>query len=110
MKICTISSTTGNNEIVPELIERQTNNIMHPRLSNETNISQHCMQNNNESVENNGGVTNLKAVGNVRVMSINPKGCKPSNQSKMLMLKESIEKYQIDILMMNETNAKHVTS
>ena len=74
-----MNSTTGNNEIVPELIERETNNIMCLRLSNRTNISQYYEQNNNESAENNRGITNLKAVGNVRALSINPKGCRLSN-------------------------------
>ena len=36
LETSTMSSTTGNNEIVPELIEREINNVTHPRLSNAT--------------------------------------------------------------------------
>lgn len=101
-----MSNNREYNENLPELIDRNSNEISYPRLSSQTNINQYFDQSENIRIENSGAITNLKAVGNMRVLSINPKGCVPNNQSKMNMLKEAIKKYQIDILMMNETNTK----
>ena len=101
-----MSNNREYNENLPELIDRNSNEISYPRISSQTNINQYFDQSENIKIENSGAITNLKAVGNMRVLSINPKGCVPNNQSKMNMLKEAIKKYQIDILMMNETNTK----
>ena len=106
--ITTLSMSNNNDDSdnVPETLNRNSNEIMFPRLSSRTNINQCFAQPNNEDNVNVGGITDLKAAGNIRLLSINPKGCALSNQNKMSMLKESIKKHQINILLMNETNAK----
>ena len=86
-----MSNNREYNENLPELIDRNSNEISYPRLSSQTNINQYFDQSENIRIENSGAITNLKAVGNMRVLSINPKGCVPNNQSKMNMLKKAIK-------------------
>jgi len=100
-----MSNTNGRIANRPEMIERNTNEICIPRLHNEVHINQYFEQN-NDRIENSGVISESKLVENIRVLSINPHGCIPNNQSKMTMMKEAIRKYQIDILLMNETNTK----
>ena len=57
-------------------------------------------------INNNRYIDSTKAHGNVRLLSMNPHGCRPFNSSKMHMLKQSIRRMNIDIILMNETNMK----
>ena len=61
---------------------------------------------NEDNVKYEGCIDNIKLSGNIRILSLNPHGCKPNDISKMNELKNAIEKYNIDIIMMNETNTK----
>ena len=89
----------------PEMIQRNTNEICIPRFHNEVHINQYFEQN-NDRIENSRVISESKLVENIRVLSINLHRCIPNNQSKMTMMKEAIRKYQIDVLLMNETNTK----
>ena len=59
---------------------------------------------------NNGYIDSTKAHRNVRLLSINPHGCRPFNYSKMHMLKQSIRRMNIDIILMNEINTKQTST
>ena len=52
---------------------------------------------------------NMKASGNVRLLSLNPHRCRPNNTAKMNMIKNDIMSLQIDLMLLHETNAKWVT-
>ena len=89
---------------MPDLIDRNTNRCITPRLNVTNNVNNYFE--NKEEERNNGAVSLIKENKNVRVMSINPHGCIPNNRSKMEMLKEAIRRLQIDIMLMNEVNTK----
>jgi hypothetical protein len=97
-------NTPDNNETNLN-IESNGNTITFPRLNNNTNIRQYYDQQHN-SFENKGAISDVKSPNNIRILSINPNGCSPNNQPKMVMMKEAIEKYQLDVILMNETNTK----
>jgi len=88
-----------------ELLDRTTEEIIIPRLPNVGNINQYLEQE-EFNIINSRMIDSIKATGNVRILSINPHGCLPSNTTKINMLKDAIRNYQIDMLLMNETNTK----
>ena len=47
-----------------------------------------------------------KVVGNTRILSLNSWEFNPNNESKIQIVIEAYQKYQIDILLLNETNTK----
>ena len=51
----------------------------------------------------------MKNLTNTRILSLNPRGLGPRNESKMQMLLETYSKQQIDIILLNKTNAKWTT-
>ena len=57
-------------------------------------------------IENEGYIDEVKMNGNIRILAMNIYGCKLSNRVKLDMIKTSLEKYQIDIALFNETNTK----
>ena len=63
----------------------------------------------NDNIRYEGYIDNMKLNGNIRILSLNPHGCKPKDTSKMTDLKNAIQKYDIDVIMMNETNTKWTT-
>ena len=99
-----MSNNRGRNEDVPDLIDRNTNRIISPRLNDMNNIHNY-FENNDEST-NRGAISLIKEPSKVRLLSINPHGCVPNNEVKMGMLKEALKRLQIDILLMNEVNTK----
>ena len=99
-----MSNNRGRNENVPDLIDRNTNRIISPRLNDMNNIHNY-FENNDEST-NRGAISLIKEPSKVRLLSINPHGCVPNNEVKMGMLKEALKRLQIDILLMNEVNTK----
>ena len=105
-------SRSQDNEIIttmPEMNEVDTNNnengIRYPELQNEISISQYYEQS-NVDIENSRVISDVKPSINLRVLSLNPNGCAPKNQPKMVRPKEAVNNYQIDVLLMNETNTK----
>ena len=61
-------------------------------------------------IQHKGYVDNIKINENIRVLSINPRGINPWNNYRMEMLLESCKKYQIDILLLCETQVKWTAS
>ena len=47
-----------------------------------------------------------KKTDNVRILKLNPRGCVPTDKSKMHVLIEAIKRHQIDAVLLNETNEK----
>ena len=43
---------------------------------------------------------------NIKILALNPNGCKPNDMVKMSHLIIAIKNYEIDVVMMNETNTK----
>ena len=60
-------------------------------------------------IRNDGYIENVKNTSNTRILSLNPRGLSPSNDSKIEMLLEACCKYQIDVILLNETNTKWTT-
>ena len=92
---------TRNNEVndhMPALVNgRLQEDIATPSLPNTTNIRNYFEE---DTCRNNSGhVDNEKAFGNVRMLSLNPHGCRPTHVSKINMLKQAIEKFQIDVML-----------
>ena len=57
-------------------------------------------------LRNEGYIDKTKLSGNIRILSLNPYGYKPNEISKMNTLQKAVQKYDIDIIMMNEMNTK----
>ena len=57
-------------------------------------------------IQHSGYVDQTKASENIRILSLNPRGVNPWNNYRMEMLIESCKKYQIDILLLCETQVK----
>lgn len=53
-----------------------------------------------------GCIDEMKLKENIRILALNPHGCNPNDNVKMNHLKKAIEKHQLDIAMLNETNTK----
>ena len=60
-------------------------------------------------IRNEGYIDEIKNISNTRILSLNLRGLGPSNNSKIEMLLEACCKYQIDIILLNETNTKWTT-
>jgi len=82
---------------------RNRNQMNHTSLRNPT-LGDYFR--NNEDIRNKGYVDNVKLQGIVRVVSVNTRGCSPTNERKMNQLKEAVEQYDIDVLLLNEVNTK----
>ena len=100
----TMSYNTERNDNVPDLADRITDRIIPPRLNAANNIINYLEH--DEEIRNRGAISPIKESKNVRLLSINPHGCVPNNESKMEMLKAAIHRLQIDIILMNEVNTK----
>jgi len=90
-----MSPSNESTPYTPDMNEIDTNegeDITFPRLHNGINIGQYFEQE-PISIENSGAICDVKPINNIRVLSINPNGCAPKNQTKMVMLKEAISKY-----------------
>ena len=61
-------------------------------------------------IQNEGYVDNIKNNENTRILSLNPRGINPWNNYRMEMLLESYETYQIDVLLLCETQVKWTAS
>ena len=57
-------------------------------------------------IQHKGYVDNIKINENIRVLSINPRGINLWNNYRMEMLLESCKKYQINVLLLCETQVK----
>ena len=61
---------------------------------------------NYQPINHPGYIDERKQVGNIRILSLNTKGINPWNQYRMNLLKQSINKHEIDIILLNETQLK----
>ena len=59
-----------------------------------------------EPINHPGYIDSKKQSENIRIISLNAKGINPWNQYRMTLLKQSIKKYEIDIILLNETQLK----
>ena len=57
-------------------------------------------------IQHKGYVDQNKLLENIRILSLNPRGINPWNNYRMEMLIESCKKYQIDVLLLCETQVK----
>ena len=62
-----------------------------------------------ENAKNKGYIDENKIEGNVRILAMNPLGCKLNDQVKIHELKKLIQNYNIDVVMLNKTNTKQNT-
>ena len=105
-----MSANERNNNNPSLLIDRSTEqNVMTPRLLITTTIRTYFQSEEQNINNNNGCVDAIKLDGIVRMLSLNPNGCKPCNELKSNMLSQVIKKLSIDIIMMQETNTKWTT-
>ena len=101
-----MSSNVINNNIAQPEYLRNTNtneNESNIRLRNPS-IREYFQK--EEEIKHDGYIDERKLRENIRILAFNPNGCNPNDRVKMNHLKKAIEKYQIDIVMMNETNTK----
>ena len=59
-----------------------------------------------DEIKNAGYIDERKMCRNIRILAINPNGYKLNNMVKMSHLMTAIKNYEIDVVMMNETNTK----
>jgi len=71
----------------------------------QTSMNQYIRRKNN-IVMNRGYIDSIKLNKNIRILSLNPRGINPWNDYKCEMLKQACVKYQIDIILLNETQVK----
>ena len=82
-----------------------------PRNQPESNRSIQTSMNNFTTriippIQHKGYVDQNKLLENIRILSLNPRGINPWNNYRMEMLIESCKKYQIDVLLLCETQVK----
>ena len=95
-----------NAHLQPESYQTDTRNnigINNTRIRNPT-LNEYFQ--NQDIMLQEGYIDETKLSSNIRILSLNPHGCKPSDTMKMNDLKTSITKYNIDVLLMNEVNTK----
>ena len=51
----------------------------------------------------------IKNTSNIRILNINPNGLRETADLKIQQLTQSISKYDLDIIILNETNCKWTT-
>jgi len=60
----------------------------------------------NNKIKNERYVNSNKLYNNIRLLTMNSKRLNPWNYEQMEIFIKSIEKYQIDVILLNETNVK----
>ena len=67
-------------------------------------ISQYIIRNN--TIRNEGYIDRNKLITNIRIVTLNVNGLDPQREGKMYQFINSIEKYQIDMMLSNKVNVK----
>ena len=100
-----MSSNNNRTQIVPENSLNRGNNIngLNIRIKNRT-IRDYFEEEDN--VNNKGYIDSIKIEGNIRILALNLNGYRPTDKVKMHQLKQSIQKYNIDVLMLIKVNTK----
>jgi len=91
-----MSSSSQRNENQPERQRNQQSLI-------------HYISRDNE-IKNQGYIDSSKLSSCMRLLSMNARGLDPSNNVKMEHFIESVDKYQIDMMLINEVNMKWTPS
>jgi len=90
-------------------MSRQSNNETNQPEERRTNTNQMQITqfiNRNRAITQRGYIDKNKRSENTRILSLNPNGINPWDDTTMHMMNQSLEKYQIDIALFNETNLK----
>ena len=61
---------------------------------------------NKEEISYRGYADEMKLQGSIRFVTLNTRGCSPMNSRKINHLRDSIEKFDIDVSLLNEVNTK----
>jgi len=108
-----ISNRNENNEIVPILFNRETDEIDEieriPRLTT-PNIRDYFQNSDDIREVNVGYIDSVKSASNVRFLSLNPHGFRPFDQRKAIMMQQAIQHLSIDVVLLQETNTKWTSS
>ena len=76
-----------------------------PERNRQRNQMQQYLQRDN-NIRNEGYIDEIKMPENIRILVLNPNRLDPWNDYKMYLFKDSIERHNIDIIMLNEINIK----
>ena len=68
-----------------------------------------CFEDNGNVIKSKEHVDVMKATENMRIITLNVKGCRIKNNDRITEMRESIEKHQIDVALFNEANTKWTT-
>ena len=105
---CKMSNATNQVSNVPV-----RNRITNKKKNNAVRLGRIALRdyfNSNELNQNEikyaGNIDASKKSENVRILAMNVKGCDPKNNRKIEITQDAIKKYQIDIVLFNEANAK----
>jgi len=85
----------------------ETNSDTQPensRQEHQTEITQYIERDN--QIKHEGYIDEIKLSENTRILSLNPNGINPWDDIQSNMLTDALQRYQIDIAMLNETNIK----
>jgi len=61
---------------------------------------------NGKEIQNEGYIDEIKRIENMRIITLNIKGCRMKNQDRITEIRESMQKYQIDVALFSEPNTK----
>jgi len=102
-----MSNSEENTDNVPILVNRASNNNERiPMLTNTPYLRDYFQQNEDNREFNVGYIDAIKSPGNVRMLSLNPHGFRPSDQRKVIMMQQAINRLAIDIVLLQEINTK----
>ena len=73
--------------------------LMLERNRQRNQMQQYLQRDNN--IRNKGYIDEIKMPENIRILVLNPNGLDPWNNYKMYLFKDSIERHNVDIMMLN---------
>ena len=105
------SKKTKELRIITDINSRYSNlnnQILEIRNIRQIISIENYMNQNNNIIKNSGYLDIIKATFNTRILSLNPREYRSNNQLKVQILINRCEKYNIDIILLNETNTKWI--
>ena len=94
-----MSSVRVNND---HLESRRDENVPMPLI-------RECFEDNGNVIKSKGHVDVMKTNENMRIITLNVKGCRIRNNDRIKEMRKSIGKHQIDVASLNEANTKWTT-
>ena len=91
-----MSSVRLNNDM---LESRRDENVPMPLI-------REYFEDNGNAINSKGCVDAMKTTENMRIITLNVKGCRMRNNDRIKEMRESIGKHQIDVASLNEANTK----